>query len=706
MKRKSFLRLQEKKCLFIFIDKAIHASSLQNSRITISISLHPSIYPVSSPPILVQFNHIKFLFGLIIPFATFLNGGINSISDLKINIFFRDSLTSRIIGKCTVPFNSNSNNSVTQFENSPIQFLESANQISKNDFEASDFSQRIENLPYFFHQYQRFPVFAQKVSKNEGSPNKVELCKIILTVAIGKENDKEKIMPAEISSQGQIRFKRNYKPKSSYSPPFINLRLQDKESDSPLSELRKYSAKYSESDTSIRIDLEKRKNSNNNIDQYKQISSSNNLEKRDFDLDNQTKSISNHKIPITDKSKIKKTSKYQNKKRLFLNIKDTNKENSSQNLTKDQIQFIIANWEKYALQNGWSPPKINKKNENKNFKVSSPTRQQTNKPKFLGLLNRKLIKISPKNANILHDKQDNEKSDNKNNKNNETKLKKAQSDSISQTSSSLKKEKNASQNKKFQSASVGPKKTTQYQLMTEFSLDDDFPDKVQKCFNSDPPPRLPIIDDEYEGTIDENSAKSPVSIIDNDSDFERTTMSSPGFLSTMSPTISNEEQFFSQNDSLKCQSSQFHSRNQTIESNNETKNTFDDATKSSFESLEAMIKVPPINSPIQLKYSITHFDDVFDSPPSVTFGEKEIISVQVFRARPNPSEKLNTIYYSMKSKTSHKKEKVPPPLNLKSLSEPQIPIQKSPSLEKIFQDGFMDSGLNISGIYNDSSSDD
>ena len=72
--------------LFIFIDKAIHAASLQNSQITISISLHPSIYPLTSPPIFVKFNHVRFSFGLMLPFSEILNGEIHSISELKIKM--------------------------------------------------------------------------------------------------------------------------------------------------------------------------------------------------------------------------------------------------------------------------------------------------------------------------------------------------------------------------------------------------------------------------------------------------------------------------------------------------------------------------------------------------------------------------------------------------------------------------------------------
>ena len=134
-----------------------------------------------------------------------------------------------------------------------------------------------------------------------------------------------------------------------------------------------------------------------------------------------------------------------------------------------------------------------------------------------------------------------------------------------------------------------------------------------------------------------------------------------------------------------------------------------DITKSSFETLEAMVKIPPIQKEPHSNYNVSHFDNLFDSTPTVSFGEKEIISVTVFRTRPNPSEKLNTMYYSLKSsqksKLTQKKDKIPPPLPLIQPSDSKTVIKRSPSLEKIFQDGFMDSGLNISGIYSDSSSE-
>lgn len=773
--KKKRLKSQDRICLFIFIDKAIHAASLQNSRITISISLHPSIYPVSSSPILVQFNHINFSFGLIIPFSTFLNGGIKSISDLKLQIIFRDSLTSRIIGKCNIPFNSKNDNQITQ--------LEDTNHKS-TEYELINFSQKIEDLPYFFHQSSKFPIFSQRHSKNSGSPNKVEICQIVLTVALGKESDKEMIMPTGVNSQEQIRFKRNYRPKSTYySPPLSpdsNFKLQNEELNSPLSDVEHYSSKFSDSDKfqsekDINFLEEKpkvRRKMSYEVN-YKRISSSNNLKQRHLNIKDRNKF--NLHINILNNS-----NRYQNKNQSFLNKNIQYKQDSSRNLTPDQIQYVIRNWEKYALQSGWSPPQIQDKKENKQFNVSSPTSQQATQPKFSGLYVRKLIKISPKGSSIVISNQydsDNNRQESQNSEHSNKSSKNTDSESFDSfeikdtksspitsisTSHNKKKKKNStkflntsndSEDKRPKKGqSVGPKRTTQYQLMNDLSLNDDFPDKVQKCFNSDPPPRFPVIN-EYESSSEDEKA-SPIGICDNDSDFEKTAMSSPGFLPIMSPTISNGEEFFSQNDSFEYQSSALlkkiqksvkidspssftslqaetesneeivnglksENNNETIEKEiknleledrnknkqvNSDEGNFDEITKSSFESLEAMIKVPPIQKTPHLKYSIVHFDNLFDSAPSINYGKKEIINVQVFRARPNPSEKLNTIYY-MRSQSNQKKEKIPPPLPLKSLSEPQMPIIKSPSLEKIFQDGFMDSGLNISGIYNDSSSE-
>lgn len=739
--------------LFIFIDKAIHAASLQNSQITISISLHPSIYPLTSPPIFVKFNHVRFSFGLMLPFSEILNGEIHSISELKIQLILKENLTSRIIGKCFIPFTSNDKSLISHFEDTSIHSLDTDR--NENNTEINSIDQKIDNLPYFFHQCSRFSILSPKQPKDANNlDKKIEICQVIVSIAFGNDKDKEKIIPTDAVCYEQIRIKRNYKQKiySSASPTPVS---------SPKPAMLESS------------------NVNSNL------LSPNLIRNRNIIIYNQDRVKTNrNNIHFTKKdvntSKINANSMKENN---HTHIKFRNRNNNSSksvSLTTDQIQFVIDNWKKYALQNGWSPPPEETHNQKGKIMIKkSPSNFNNTKTKFSSLMNRKLIQINHKSNNYLKNEDndntklnDNKKEDtttttntinyfndiiesqfdssNINKKNFIKGRKNKKKRSYAQYINTKKYgDKHKEHSKNESPSSVGPKRTTQYQLITDFSLDDSFLDKVQRNFNSDPPPHFSVIDD-YDSF---SSSTTPFDIFPSDNDYAKATQSSPEML--LNPSISVSEEFLSQNDDFRfCSSSLMidsrkindnsFSPNEkykpTIPSNlsssssiislntpdyddnintNEknrkiciNNNDVEDITKASFESLEAMIKVPPIPTSHSSKYTITQFNNIFDLKPTIKFGKKEIISIQVFRAKPNPSEKIDTIYYSMrsnqKSKLNKEKEKGVPQLKYPSepvqfsTSQSQMVIKKSPSLEKIFQDGH----ANISKLYEDSSSDD
>ncbi|OHT17669.1 hypothetical protein TRFO_00967 [Tritrichomonas foetus] len=707
-RRKKRIKNRQPTHLFFFFDKVLHAVTLINKRLTFSLSLHPTIYPILFPPVYAKFSHVKISYGFSIPLSSLSE---LSIANLKIILYIKESDSSKILGKCSIPLQDIS---------------------VPEDLE--------QHMPFYFYNMVQFPLHANNVSATKAP---TEICRIIGSVALGMDSHESIIAPTQLFHVEQIRYKKSKKAS--------HVQKSEKLALTQVNYIAKNWQKFAEMNGWIPPSDEQFSDDHPNIEFNKNIDQYSN---------NEIILNSNHEIVLSQSPNRNQSEKKVEKKRNSkINLSSKDKKSITLNPKNNRIlqNAINRNSKLIKSSNNYHNTHGVQNNEIKN-------ENDERKPKFSGLMDRKLLNFnSPIPKNEINNRTASYLSD--------ASSTLARGDSMDHLSFHSSKKPIYTLKKNARSSSIGPQRTTQYQLMTAFELDDTFPDKVLKNFQSDPPPRFSDMEEAVEETITSNYQEL-------ESQYEKSTQSL-GFFEIDTVISSVSEEFLSSNTearenkdrrSLIKEKEHNHVQeikneknvsdhdeiqiqpNKNIQSNEETShvdetqslseeiinhdsqnenmenNKFEDGNdlqshgkfptettdettstlsnhpeiviienddtihekslendnisdirsnqsfqSNAFDSLEAMINAPTVPK----QYQIDHYE-IFDSQPSFIFQQNQIISVHIFRVKPDPRQRKVTLNFR------------PPP------------IIKSPSLEKILDEGMMELSLDLDMSYSDS----